>query len=95
MYQWAVTCLRTPPATSITTMSTLMRSINLTIWSYNQGVMVGAGVLLYELTGTSTYLEPSRADGVGSPCLLRDGPDPCPTRDPAFNAASTFAICCS
>ena len=52
MYQWAVTCLRTPGALYHDHVNA-DGSINSTIWTYNQGVMVGAGVLLYKLTGTA------------------------------------------
>ena len=31
-------------------------SIDTNLWSYNQGVMIGANVLRYQLTGNSTYL---------------------------------------
>lgn len=56
-------------------------TLNTTIWSYNQGVMIGAGVLLYRATGDSTYLEEAEQTasaavayfGTGS-TLLNQGP---------------------
>ena len=50
-YQWTVTCLRTTSGLYNDHVNT-NGSINTAIWSYNQGVMLGAGVLLYQLTGT-------------------------------------------
>lgn len=34
--------------------------IDRTFWSYNQGVMIGAGTLLYQATGNSAYLYQAR-----------------------------------
>ena len=63
------------------------------IWSYNQGVMVGAGVLLYKLTGTSTYL--SQAEQTASAAVAYFGTGPTLiNQGPAFNAEPTFAIYC-
>ena len=55
MYQWTVTCLRNASGLYNDHVNT-NGSVNTTIWSYNQGVMLGAGVLLYQLTGNATYL---------------------------------------
>jgi len=55
-----------------------------TPWSYNQGTMIGAGVLLYEATGDPAFLEQSTATAEAAlgwfdgPALLGQGP--------AFNA---------
>ena len=54
-YQWTVTCLRGASGLYNDHVNT-NGSINTAIWSYNQGVMVGAGVLLYQMTGNATYL---------------------------------------
>jgi rhamnogalacturonyl hydrolase YesR len=32
-------------------------TLNTALWSYNQGTMIGAGVLLYEVTGQTSYLQ--------------------------------------
>jgi len=55
MYQWVVTCLGTASGLYSDHVNP-NGSVNTAIWSYNQGVMVGAGVLLYQLTGNNTYL---------------------------------------
>ena len=54
-YQWVVTCLRTASGLYNDHVNP-SGSINTAIWSYNQGVMLGAGVLLYQVTGNATYL---------------------------------------
>ena len=55
------------------------------MWSYNQGVMVGAGVLLYKLTGTTTYL--SQAEQTASAAVVYCGTGPTLiNQGPAFNA---------
>ena len=84
MYQWAVTCLRTPGGLYNDHINA-DGSVNSTIWSYNQGVMVGAGVLLNRLTGTSAYL--SQAEQTAAAALLYFGTGPnLINQGPAFNA---------
>lgn len=39
----------------------LAGNIEMTQWSYNQGVMIGAGILLYRATGLEKYLTQARA----------------------------------
>ena len=83
MYQWAVTCLRTP-AGLYNDHINADGSVNSTIWSYNQGVMVGAGVLLNKLTGTSAYLR--QAEQTASAALLYFGTgSTLINQGPAFN----------
>ena len=83
MYQWAVTCLRTPGGLFNDHVNA-DGSVNSTIWGDNQGVMVGAGVLLNKLTGTSTYL--SQAEQTASAALLYFGTGlDAPNQGPAFN----------
>ena len=55
MYQWTITCLGTSSGLYSDHINP-NGSINTTLWSYNQGVMVGAGVLLAKATGTASYL---------------------------------------
>ena len=55
MYQWVNTCLTSPSGLYYDHVNP-GGSVNTTIWSYNQGTMVGAGVLLYQITGTLSYL---------------------------------------
>ena len=83
MYQWAVTCLRTSGGLYNDHINA-DGSVNSTIWSYNQGVMVGAGVLLNKLTGASAYL--SQAEQTASAALLYFGTGPnLINQGPAFN----------
>ncbi len=84
MYQWVVTCLGTTSGLYNDHVNP-NGSVNTAIWSYNQGVMVGAGVLLYQMTGNDTYLNQAQQTasaavsyfGTGA-ALLKQGP--------AFNA---------
>jgi hypothetical protein len=60
MYRWVATCLGTPSGLYNDHMNA-DGSLNTTIWSYNQGVMAGAGVLLYQATGNANYLAQAEA----------------------------------
>ena len=55
MYVWVVSCLGTASGLYNDHVNA-DGSLNTTIWSYNQGVMVGAGVLLNQITGNSGFL---------------------------------------
>jgi hypothetical protein len=58
-YEWVRTCLLQPSglyADHIRPHGVVDQSI----WSYNQGTMIGAGALLYEATGNSAYLYEAR-----------------------------------
>jgi hypothetical protein len=58
-YNWVRTCLLQPNglyADHIRQHGVL----DTTFWSYNQGVMIGAGTLLYQATGNSAYLFQAR-----------------------------------
>jgi glycosyl hydrolase family 76 len=58
-YQWVRTCLLTPSwmyADHIRTHGTVVDKL----WSYTQGVMIGAGVMLYQATHNPTYLGEAR-----------------------------------
>jgi hypothetical protein len=55
MYAWAVKCLGTSSGLYEDHVEP-NGTVDSTIWSYNQGVMVGAGVLLNEATGTASFL---------------------------------------
>jgi hypothetical protein len=84
MYQWVVTCL----ATSSGLYNDHVNpdgSLNTAIWSYNQGVMVGAGVLLYDATGDSSYL--SQAEQTAAAAVSHFGTgSTLDNQGPAFNA---------
>jgi hypothetical protein len=84
MYQWAVTCLRTAGGLYDDHVNA-DGSVNTTIWSYNQGVMVGAGVLLYKLTGTSSYLTQAQQTASASVLYFGTG-SVLSNQGPAFNA---------
>jgi hypothetical protein len=58
-YNWVRTCLLQPNSLY----ADHIRQhgvIDTTFWSYNQGVMIGAGTLLYQATGNSAYLFQAR-----------------------------------
>ncbi len=84
MYQWVNTCLAASGGLYYDHVNP-GGSLNTTIWSYNQGTMIGAGVLLYEITGTASYLtaaETTAGDAVtyfGTGTTLQ-------SQGPAFNA---------
>lgn len=68
MYSWVNRCLRAPngmyydhinPEGKPTSSSTAL-------WSYNQGTMIGAGVLLYEITGDKSYLVNAKTTATAS-----------------------------
>ena len=46
--------------------------IDSTVWSYNQGAMIGAGVLLHEATGDTSYLDQSVATATASTAHYAD-----------------------
>ena len=55
MYQWVNKCLKSPSGLYYDHVNP-GGSVNTTIWSYNQGTMVGAGALLFQITGNAGYL---------------------------------------
>jgi hypothetical protein len=58
-YEWVRTCLRAPSEMYYDHIR-LHGVIDPTLWSYNQGSMIGAGVLLYQATGNGAYLYQAR-----------------------------------
>jgi hypothetical protein len=59
-------------------------TINRAIWSYNQGTMIGAGVLLHRVTGEQTYLVHALATAAAS--IARFSVPALVKQDAAFNA---------
>ncbi|MGN6372777.1 MAG: glycoside hydrolase family 76 protein [Solirubrobacteraceae bacterium] len=58
-YQWVRTCLLEPSsmyADHIRNQGAVVEKL----WSYTQGVMIGAGAMLYQATGNATYLGEAR-----------------------------------
>jgi hypothetical protein len=84
MYQWVNTCLESPTGLYYDHVNP-GGSVSTTLWSYNQGTMVGAGVLLYQITRNPSYLTAAeRTAGAavsyfGTATTLQD-------QGPAFNA---------
>jgi len=58
-YQWVRTCLLAPTNLYADHLNP-QGVVEPTLWSYNQGVMIGAGTLLYQVTGNSAYLYQAR-----------------------------------
>jgi hypothetical protein len=83
-YQWVLTCLRTASGLYNDHVNP-NGSVNTTIWSYNQGVMVGAGVLLYQLTGNTTYLNQAQQTAAAAVSSFGTG-TALVNQGPAFNA---------
>ncbi len=60
MYQWAQDCMLAPNGLYWDHID-LAGNVEKTQWSYNQGVMLGAGVLLYKSTGERKYLDDAKS----------------------------------
>jgi Glycosyl hydrolase family 76 len=58
-YEWVRNCL-TGPSGLYADHIRLHGAIDPSLWSYNQGSMIGAGVLLYQATGNGAYLYQAR-----------------------------------
>jgi len=58
-YEWVRTCLLQPNGLYADSISK-RGAIEPAFWSYNQGTMIGAGTLLYQVTGNSAYLYEAR-----------------------------------
>lgn len=78
-YEWVRRCLRAPNELYYDHIR-LHGVIDTTEWSYNQGSMMGAGVLLYQATGNSGYLYQARQTAKAAlsyftiPQLLNENP---------------------
>jgi hypothetical protein len=84
MFQWVRTCLGTPSGLYNDHVNS-NGSVNTTTWSYNQGVMVGAGVLLYNATGNGAYLSEAEQTAAAAVAYFGTG-STLVNQGPAFNA---------
>jgi uncharacterized protein YyaL (SSP411 family) len=84
MYQWVNTCLTAPGGLYYDHVNP-GGSVNTSIWSYNQGVMVGAGVLLYQATGNASYLTAAETTAAAAVSYFGTGTT-LQSQGPAFNA---------
>ena len=84
MYQWVNTCLASPSGLYYDHVNP-GGTVNTTLWSYNQGTMVGAGVLLYQITGNASYLTAAENTAGASVSYFGTGTT-LQSQGPAFNA---------
>jgi hypothetical protein len=84
MYQWVNRCLQGPGDLYYDHVNP-GGSVNTTIWSYNQGTMIGAGVLLYQITGNTGYLSAAEATADATVAYFGTGTT-LQNQGPAFNA---------
>ena len=83
IYEWVRATLRGPGGLYRDRISP-EGDVESTIWSYNQGTMIGAGVLLHRVTGDGTYLE--QASETAAASLAHFGVDSLVGQGAAFNA---------
>ena len=84
MYQWVDTCLASSDGLYYDHVNP-GGSVNTTIWSYNQGAMIGAGVLLYQITANSSYLSAAENTAAAAVSYFGTGTT-LQSQGPAFNA---------
>ncbi len=84
MYQWVDTCLASSSGLYYDHVNP-GGSVNTTIWSYNQGAMIGAGVLLYQITANASYLTAAENTATAAVSYLGTGTT-LQSQGPAFNA---------
>jgi Glycosyl hydrolase family 76 len=60
MYEWVRSCLQNPDGLYGDNI-TLDQGVDSAEWTYNQGTMIGAGVMLYQATANRTYLQEALA----------------------------------
>ena len=84
MYQWVDKCLYSPSGLYYDHVNP-GGSVNTTIWSYNQGTMVGAGVLLYQITDKTSYLKAAETTAAAAVSYFGTG-STLQNQGPAFNA---------
>jgi hypothetical protein len=84
MYQWVNTCLGSPSGLYYDHVNP-DGSVNTTIWSYNQGAMIGAGALLFQITATASYLTAAETTAAAAVSYFGTG-STLEGQGPAFNA---------
>jgi hypothetical protein len=84
MYQWVNTCLKSPDGLYYDHVNP-GGTVNTTVWSYNQGTMIGAGVLLYQITGNVGFLNTAQATAEAAVAYFGTGAT-LQNQGPAFNA---------
>ena len=84
MYQWVNKCLQGPGGLYYDHVNP-GGGLNTTIWSYNQGTMIGAGVLLYQITGNTAFLTAAQATAAAAVAYFGTGTT-LQSQGPAFNA---------
>ena len=84
MYQWVDTCLAASDGLYYDHVNP-GGSVNTTIWSYNQGAMIGAGVLLYQITANGNYLSAAENTAAAAVSYFGTGAT-LQSQGPAFNA---------
>ena len=87
MYEWVRRCLAGPDGLYLDHIR-FDGKIDETTWSYNQGTMIGAGVVLYRVTGDKAYL--SQAKQLARAALPRFSGKRLLTSDRPFFAAIFF-----
>jgi len=84
MYQWVNTCLAAPGGLYYDHVNP-SGSVNSTVWSYNQGTMIGAGALLYQITRNASYLTAAQDTAAAAVSYFGTGTT-LENQGPAFNA---------
>jgi Glycosyl hydrolase family 76 len=65
MYDWVRGCLLNSNSMYYDHLDS-SGNVNTALWSYNQGTMIGAGTLLYQVTGDQTYLQQAEQTATAS-----------------------------
>ncbi len=90
-YEWVRHCLLQPSGLYADHIST-KGVVEPTLWSYNQGTMIGAGTLLYQATGNGAYLYQARQTARPR---SRTSPPNGSARKSRSSPRSTSATCCT
>jgi len=83
IYEWVREVLLSPDGLYFDQVDPVGR-LNTDVWSYNQGTMIGAGVLLHRITGEQNYLRQASVTAAAS--MTRFPAEALAGRDAAFHA---------